>query len=91
MAHTETNTNLSSEEIKFNEYITRGEDFCKIEIYRNAKEWFHKALEMNINNPLAKEKIEMCDNKIKREKKMIFSIIAAAILIIAIVVGLKII
>ncbi|MDD5571447.1 MAG: hypothetical protein PHD97_09890 [Bacteroidales bacterium] len=90
MAHTETNTNLSPEETKFNEYITRGEDFCKIEIYRNAKEWFQKALEMNINNILVKEKIDICDKKIKKEKKIIYTIVAAAILIIAIVIGLKV-
>jgi hypothetical protein len=84
MAHHEPEIQLSREERIFKENMQRADDFFKIEIFRSAKSWYQKALEMNMNQEFVKKRIDECDRLLKYEKK-VFSIIgtvAACILII---------
>jgi hypothetical protein len=88
MAHHETNENLSPEEKKFYDLINHGDDFIKIQIYRNARECYSSALITNVNNELATAKLAECNGLIKSESKIIIaivSVLAAAALILLLV------
>ncbi|MBI4645533.1 MAG: hypothetical protein HY738_02800 [Bacteroidia bacterium] len=82
--HEEDLSHLSKEELLFRDYMNRGNDFMKIEIYRHAKTWFTRALELNINNELAKERLDECFKLIKKEIK----IIATIAIIVVVVIGM---
>jgi len=82
MEHTSTE-NLSKEEIRYNELIQRGEDFMKIEIFRNAREYFEMALASNYNNMLSQQKLDDCNKKIKKESKTIIRLLVVTGFIIA--------
>jgi len=85
MEHINTE-NLSKEEVAFNEMIQRGDDFMKIEIFRNARECFSLALEMNVNNTFAQEKLNVCNQNIKIESSTIIKLLVIAGFIIAAVI-----
>jgi hypothetical protein len=90
MEHVSTE-NLSREEIAFNEMIQRGEDFMKIEIFRNARECYKQALEMNFNNTFAQEKLNNCNQNIKSESKTIIKIlVVAAVIVTSVIVYLNV-
>ncbi len=83
MAQIITNENISKEEIAFNEMMQRGEDFMKIQIFRNARECYNLALGMNYNNSLVQEKLNECNLNIKNESKTIITVLVVALLIAA--------
>ena len=56
MAHHDSEENLSIEQTDFNDYIRRGDDFVKIQIYKNAIKWYEKAATMGINDSIALKK-----------------------------------
>ncbi len=89
MDHAENNQNLSPEEKKFNEYLSRGDDFMKIELFRNAKLWYKKALELNPSDPVAQQKFNDVSIKLKNESRVIFTLFVIAAVIVGIVVIIK--
>jgi hypothetical protein len=82
MSQHEDTPNLSKEELEFNDYIKRGDDFMTIQIYRSAKEWYTKAVEMKFNDELAKEKLDVCNKKLKTESRTIIAVVVIAALIV---------
>lgn len=76
MAHHDNTLNLSKEELVFNEFINHGDDFIKIQIYRNARECYTQALETNFNNEIASNKLTECNALIKSESKAIIVIVS---------------
>jgi len=85
MANTDFDLKSGKEELAFNDFILHAEDLMRIQIYRNAREYYFKALETNFNNQLASQKIAECNALIKSESKVILiivSIISIAALII---------
>jgi hypothetical protein len=89
MEHHDTNENISKEQIMFNDYIRRGDDFVKISIYRNALEWYEKALQTGINDELVKGKINECKRKIKHDNMIIWILVVVAIIVVGIVLLLN--
>jgi hypothetical protein len=85
MSHAETTAGMSKEEIHFRRFMQMGDDFLKIQIYRNAREWYQKALELNMETEQVKQKIADCNEKIQKEKKVIIYIVIIAAIIIGIV------
>ena len=83
--HQEDNAELSPQEKQFNDYIRRGDDFLIISIYRHAMTWYSKALKLHINDELVSKKIHEVSEYQHFEKKVIFRILATAVVIIAIV------
>lgn len=81
MANPIDNTYLSSIERQYLDYKQKGDDFMKIEIYRSAKEWYIKALELNQNQEMIRSKLDNCNMQIQLEKKKI----TIVVLVIAIV------
>lgn len=76
IVHHNNTLNLSKEEMVFNEFINHGDDFIKIQIYRNAREYYSQALETNFNNELADKKLVECNALIKSESKAIIAIVS---------------
>ncbi|MFC2114506.1 hypothetical protein ACFLRI_04085 [Bacteroidota bacterium] len=84
-SHDDQGANLSLEERNFNDYINRGDDFMKIQILRNAKQCYLKALEIYPDNQLAKDKLADCQVKLKSESRIIITIVSiAAVIILAV-------
>ena len=70
---------LTPEERSFGEFMQRGDDFFKIELWRPAKKWYNKALELNTDSARAQNKIADCDRLMTYELRIIriFAVIAA--------------
>ena len=90
MAQHEPVKQLSREDRIFEENMQRGDDFFKIEIFRSAKAWYQKALEMNLEQDLVRKCIAECDRLLKYERKVfsILGIVAAGILIVGLAIFL---
>ena len=69
---------MDSNERIFLDMMQHGDDFFKIELLRQAKHCYQKALETNIEPELVKEKIAKCEQLLAYENKviLILSIIA---------------
>ena len=85
MNQAESQEILTSEEEKYRFYMTRGQEFLGIEIYRNARKYFQQAFDMNINNEQALSKLKETEKLIKTENN-IFVKIAAGVLILGILI-----
>jgi hypothetical protein len=72
---------LTPDESRFREFISRGDDFCKIEIYRQAVDWYRKAVELKPDDPDARKKLEECSRKIKAESRTILIILAIGVIL----------
>ena len=81
MAHHENNENLSPEEKKFQELMTNGDDFVKIEIYRSAVSRYREAAKLGIDNDLANRKVAECERLIRSEENVISILLAVAAVI----------
>lgn len=62
----------------FEEYMQRGDDFFKIELLRQAKNWYEKALAINIENEDVKSRISECQRLLAFEKRVTFILLAIA-------------
>lgn len=69
---------LSPAESDFVEFMQRGDDFYKIELLRQAKIWYSKALMLNIQNEKAKSSISECESLLKFENKVVYILISIA-------------
>ena len=80
-------TALSPDERLFREYVTRGDDFCKVELFRYAVGWYRRAVELKPDNEEARMKLQGCRGMIKSESRTILIIAGvAAILVIAAII-----
>lgn len=84
MAHAISNENLSPAEKKYSELIHQGDDFFRIEIFRNAKALYTEALECGIHTQEVKEKLSECNRLLAYERK-VFTILGIVFGAIAIV------
>jgi tetratricopeptide (TPR) repeat protein len=84
-------TAINPEEEKFQELIRLGDDFLRIEIYRQALKSYKQALELKPGDALVKDKISSCGQKIKYEKKVFIILLAAAVVITAVVWGIRVV
>lgn len=73
---------LTPEERIFREYITRGDDFCKIELYRQAVNWYRQAVELRPESEEARSRLLDCRSKIKKESRTILIILAVAAMVV---------
>ena len=76
MGHTETIENISPAEKRFNELMTNGDDFMKIEIYRSALSRYSEAAKLDIDNELANNKVAECKRLIRSEENVISILLA---------------
>jgi len=85
MVHIETNQNLSQEEKLFQEHLQSAYDFSKIEIYKMARRYYEKALEIKPNDSDTLKLLHEIESLQKIELRKI-SLIAIAIAIITAVI-----
>jgi len=68
---------------KFMDFIQRGDDFFKIELWRPAKKWYQRALELNIDSDRVMRKIAECDKFLAFEIKVIWILAAIAAVLVS--------
>ena len=79
---------LTPEEKRFREYIKTGDDFSIIEIFRSAASFYRKAAELRPGDEEANRKLAETREKIKKESKAIYIIVAVAAVIVLLTVVL---
>jgi hypothetical protein len=77
---------LSHEELKYREHFQRGNDFCKIELFRSAREEFRKALFYKPEDPSTGEKITACNQHIREDARRVYILVPIVIAIIIAVI-----
>jgi len=91
MANQEVNEeNLSHEEIKYRYYIQRGLDFTKIELFRSAREHYKQALNYKPGNPFVLERIDACNQQIRKDRTKVLIIVPLVLGLIAAVIALNV-
>jgi len=78
MAHDNSSFNLSPAEREFNDLINHADDFFKIELLRQAKSWYKKALSLNMQTDMVKSRIEECERLLAFENKVVVILAAIA-------------
>jgi hypothetical protein len=78
MEHNNSETLMSPQERDFIEFIQRGDDFYKIELLRQAKAWYNKALSLNYENEKVKSRISECERLLTYESKVVYILISVA-------------
>ncbi len=88
MGHTTSDTNLSITERDFHECIRHADDFFKIELLRQAKNWYTKALGFNMQTGMIQQRIAECDKMLAFERKVagILAIIASVIVVLFLII-----
>ena len=88
MAHTSSDTNLSITERDFRDCMQHADDFFKIELLRQAKNWYTKALDFNMEIDTVKHRIAECNKMLKFEKKVtgIIAVVASVIVAVCLII-----
>ena len=82
--------NLSHEEIQYRYYIQRGLDFTKIELFRSAREHYKQALIYKPGDPFVLERIDACNNQIRKDRVKVLIIVPIVLGLIAAVIALNV-
>jgi hypothetical protein len=69
---------LTPEDRRFREFMNTGDDFTKIEIFRSAASFYGKALALRPGDEEAGRRLAEIQEKIKKENKAIYVIVAVA-------------
>ncbi len=78
MTNLTTELPLSTIDREFNEFKLRGDDFFRIELLRQAKSWYQKALLLNPGAREVKNLIDECDRQLKYETKVVWILLGIA-------------
>lgn len=78
MTHTDSISPASITERDYQDFVQRGNDFFKIELFSPAKTWYNKALELNDDATL-KQQVAECDRKLAYERKVRLILAAVAV------------
>jgi hypothetical protein len=87
--HNTREENLTHEEIKYREHTQRGADFCKIDLFRSAREEFKAALKYKPGDDFAAAKAIECQGYINRDKKKVLIVIPIVLIVIGVVILLN--
>ncbi len=81
MNHNTSEIQLSIAESEFIEMMRHADDFFKIELLRQAKNGYLKALKLNIETEKVKHQIAECDRLLAYENKVVMILGAIAIVL----------
>jgi hypothetical protein len=84
MENNNSESTLNSAESSFIDFVKRGDDYYKIELLRQAKAWYGKALKIYPDNEMVKSRISECIRKLAFENKVVYiliSIVSALVLL----------
>lgn len=84
MGHFILEATMNHTEIQFRELMRMGDDFFKIELLRQAKSCYQKALLLNIETNSVKFKIEECERLLAFENKVVIFLLAISTVILAV-------
>jgi tetratricopeptide (TPR) repeat protein len=76
MENNNSESKLNSAESNFIDFVQRGDDFYKIELLRQAKAWYEKALKIYPDNGMVKSRIAECIRKLAFENKVVYILIS---------------
>ena len=82
--------NLTHEEIKYRYYIQRGLDFTRIELFRSAREHYKQALNYKPGDPFVMERIDACNQQIRKDRTKVLIIVPLVLCLIAAVIALNV-
>jgi hypothetical protein len=85
MEHHATSENNSHAEKQFNELMLNGDDFFKIQIYRNAVKQYKLAAKLDVDNDLANRKVAECERLLVKERKWIYILLSIAAVVVVLV------
>ncbi len=71
MKHNNSESKTSQAQTIFKEFMLRGDDFYKIELLRQAKNYYLKALNLDVDNETAKACISECETLLSYENKVV--------------------
>ncbi len=77
---------LPHDEIMYLEHFQRGNDFCKIELFRSARGEFKAALHYKPGDEASKKLEADCNNQIRQDAKKVYVIVPIVLAIIAAVI-----
>lgn len=86
MTHSIYEENLPHEELKFREHYQRANDFCKIELFRSAREEYRAAMRYKKEDPTCQEKIRMCNANIREDANKVYMIVPVVLAVILAVI-----
>ena len=84
MAHVISEIPANPIEVEFMDLMRHADDFFKIELLRQAKSWYKKALALNLDTERVKHQIAECDRLLKYENKVVKIIVAIAVVLVAV-------
>jgi len=87
--HDTLEESLSHEELKYREHTQRGADFCKIDLFRSAREEFKAALKYKPGDDFATAKAIECQGFINRDRKKVLILVPIVLVIITAVIFLN--
>ncbi len=80
-----TENKTSHKEREFMDFVQHGDDFFKIELWRPARAWYKRALELNIETEKLKNKIAECDRLQAYEVKVIWTLVVIVLSVIVLI------
>jgi hypothetical protein len=84
MSHEEIREeHLTHDELKYREHTQRGADFCKIDLFRSAREEYKAALGYRPGDEFSAAKVIECQSYIDRDRKKVLVIVPIVLVIIA--------
>jgi len=90
MAHSNSTIPANAVERDFAEFMLRGDDFFKIELLRQAKSWYTKALNLMPGNEIAKHQLAECEKLLTFERKIVRILLAiGAVLLLVYLVAAR--
>jgi hypothetical protein len=84
MENSTTGIYLSIAERDLHDCMQHGDDFFKIELLRQAKKWYTKALEFNMESDTIKQRIAECDKMLAFERKVTGILVVVALVVVGI-------
>ena len=81
---------LTHEELKYREHTVRGADFCKIDLFRSAREEYKAALQYKSGDEFAAAKAAECQGYIDRDRKKVLIIVPIVLAIVVLVIVLSV-
>ena len=90
MSHQEIREELlTHEELKYREHSQRGADFCKIDLFRSAREEYKAALKYKLGDAFSAAKVAECQSYINRDRKKVLVIVPIVLAIVVAVIILN--
>jgi len=84
MKNNNSESSINSVESNFSEFMQRGDDFYKIELLRQAKGWYEKALNIKPDNEKVQYFISESKRKLAFENKVVYILLSLVSMIVLI-------